>query len=317
MTSRRWCFTLNNPRVDELTTWNRDKIKILCAQLEQGTNGTIHLQGYLEVKQPIRLKALKNLSSRAHWEKAKGNRYQAIQYCLKQESSLGERWWLYEDSLEYFNEELPSSLKILLEKSSSQKNGGDVSTKLRLSKIQSKLSEGHSDVIEIIADEEFDLWIRYYRAFEKYLLLKTKPRDFKTTVHVLQGPTGTGKSRWAMENYPGAYWKQRSNWWDGYMEHETVIIDEFYGWLPFDLLLRLCDRYPLMVETKGGQVQFVAKATVITSSSLPSSWYKSAYFPSFTRRVDVWHVMPIWGEHKEFLDYGEFLNSAHDNIFTP
>ena len=120
-----------------------------------------------------------------------------------------------------------------------------------------------------------------------------------------------------MEFDAGAYWKQRSNWWDGYSTQETVVLDEFYGWLPFDLLLRLCDRYPLLVETKGGQVQFVAKTIIITSNSLPSNWYRSAYFPSFVRRVDHWHVFPIWGEHFETSDYAEFTSRAVENIVTP
>lgn len=120
-----------------------------------------------------------------------------------------------------------------------------------------------------------------------------------------------------MDNYPKAYWKQRSNWWDGYAGHEAVILDEFYGWLPFDLLLRLCDRYPLMVETKGGQTQFAAKTICITTNMLPCNWYKSAYFPSFARRVTVWHILPIWGSHREYTDYGEFLKYASENVVNP
>ena len=101
------------------------------------------------------------------------------------------------------------------------------------------------------------------------------------------------------------------------MGHEVVIIDEFYGWLPFDLLLRVCDRYPLLVETKGGQTQFVAKVIVITSNSLPSNWYKSAYFPSLVRRVTKWHVMPIWGFHSIYEQYGEFMKHASENVISP
>lgn len=147
--------------------------------------------------------------------------------------------------------------------------------------------------------------------------MKTEPRSWDTCVHVLQGPTGTGKSKWAQDFDPKGYWKQRSNWWDGYTKQETVVIDEFYGWLPFDLLLRLCDRYPLLVETKGGQVQFLAKTIIITTNMLPCNWYRNAYFPSFARRVNMWHILPIWGEHKEYIDYGEFLKDASENVITP
>ena len=112
---------------------------------------------------------------------------------------------------------------------------------------------------EDLADFHFSTWLSCHRGLTLYRSLCVQGRNFETEVYVYQGPTGTGKSREAMEKFPNAYWKQRSNWWDGYCAHEEVIIDEFYGWLPFDLCLRICDRYPLLVETKGGNVQFVAK----------------------------------------------------------
>ena len=318
MTARRWCFTINNPtEEDYIDAWQRTNIKLLICQLEQGEEQTSHLQGYLEMKSPCRLAAMKKLNSRAHWEVSRGSRLQAMLYCLKEESSLKMRWWLHENSLLYFEEDWPESLKTLVASNSSATDGGKASTKQRLCAIQSQLSEGNSSAIEEVADNEFDLWVRYYRAFEKYLCMKTAPRSWKTTVHVLQGPTGTGKSKWAMDTFPNAYWKQRSNWWDGYFGAETVVLDEFYGWLPFDLLLRLCDRYPLLVETKGGQTQFVARTIVITTNMLPCNWYRSCYFPSFARRVDTWHILPLWGEHKEYSDYGEFLKYASENTCNP
>lgn len=113
-----------------------------------------------------------------------------------------------------------------------------------------------------------------------------------------------------MESYPDAYWKQRSNWWDGYANHEHVVIDEFYGWLPFDLLLRLCDRYPLLVETKGGQVQFSANTIVITTNKRPTEWYTNMYTPALIRRVDHWIIMPAIGETHTYTS-----NTYNENIF--
>lgn len=170
---------------------------------------------------------------------------------------------------------------------------------------------------EEISDLYFDEWVRHYRAFEHYALLKTKPRNHAVTCIVIQGPTGTGKSKWCMDKYPDAYWKQRSQWWDGYLGQKVVVIDEFYGWLPFDLLLRICDRYPLMVESKGGQVQFVADTVIFTTNSNPLNWYKSCYFPAFIRRVHQWHIMPIWGEHEIYQTYNEFASKVNDNILLP
>lgn len=130
---------------------------------------------------------------------------------------------------------------------------------------------------------------------------------------MVQGPTGTGKSRWALESFPNSYWKQRSIWWDGYSNEETVVLDEYYGWLPFDTLLRLCDRYPLLVESKGGQLQFNSKKIVITTNSNPRNWYRKAYFPAFIRRVNLWIVMPTAGTKLEFTNFDEAEPHMIDN----
>jgi hypothetical protein len=66
-------------------------------------------------------------------------------------------------------------------------------------------------------------------------------------VIVLYGKTNLGKSYYVRKHAPDAYWKQRSVWWDGYEDHKDVVLDDFYGWIPFDNMLRLCDRYLLIV----------------------------------------------------------------------
>lgn len=163
------------------------------------------------------------------------------------------------------------------------------------------IEEGKTD--KDLADYDFSVFVSCFRGLERYRLLVSKPRNWPTNIIVVQGPTGTGKSRWAKETYENAYWKQRSNWWDGYSDQDAVVIDEFYGWLPFDLLLRLCDRYPLLVETKGGQVNFVAKTIVFTTNQVPGLWYKNVYFDSFIRRVHKWIVMPSLGVSQEYDNY--------------
>ena len=175
--------------------------------------------------------------------------------------------------------------------------------KLALMKMKQMIKDGATD--EDLADFHFSTWLSCHRGLTLYRSLCVQGRNFETEVYVYQGPTGTGKSREAMEKFPNAYWKQRSNWWDGYCAHEEVIIDEFYGWLPFDLCLRICDRYPLLVETKGGNVQFVAKKVIFTTNALPSTWWKNAYFKSFARRVKEWHIFPVWGMHVFYNTFDE------------
>jgi len=82
-------------------------------------------------------------------------------------------------------------------------------------------------------------------------------------------------------------------WWDGYEGQHTVIIDEFYSWLRYDFFLRLTDRYPLQVETKGGSVQFVSRRIVFTSNTQPTEWYPNIQDrAAFNRRIGAVFAFP-------------------------
>ncbi len=54
-----------------------------------------------------------------------------------------------------------------------------------------------------------------------------------------------------------------------------MVIDEFYSWIPLDVLLRLLDRYPLLVERKGGSVRMLATVFIFTSNVPPDEWYSN------------------------------------------
>jgi len=318
--ARFWCFTLNNPTTCDIMT-STVQVKLLVATLEVGDSGTPHYQGYLELTNNRNLSQVKNLfvSETVHLERRQGSRQQALQYVLKtlteeQRTLIGS---LSCATISILTSSLPTyewnHLKLapliiigfedtfdkLVDLSQEKKTVKD-----RLKVLQKKIKNGEDNLA--IADEDFELWVKYHRAFGHYALLCAKPRDFKTFVVVIQGPTGTGKSKYCMELDSDAYWKQRSNWWDGYQGQPTCIIDEFYGWLPYDLLLRLTDRYPLSVEIKGGSVNFCSKTLVITSNKHPENWYSNVYFPAFIRRVDKWITMSNT-ETIEYTNYNEVI----------
>ncbi len=285
MTSRYWLITVNNPDKD-FEDYVDENISLLVGQQERGAQGTLHWQLYVEFRNPVRIGTVKRVFDGCHAEKRRGSRSDALRYCTKDESrEAGPFYRGISDS---------DCAKLISGRATS-------TTQARLLNVKEMIDDGKDEID--IANEEFELWVRYYRAFERYRMLSTTPRNHEMNIIVLQGPTGTGKSRWAMEQYPGAYWKQRSGWWDGYSKHDTVILDEFYGWLPFDLLLRLCDRYPLLVETKGGQVHMVAKTIVITTNSRPDNWYNNVYFHSFIRRVNCWKLFSETGESTDYSYY--------------
>lgn len=102
-----------------------------------------------------------------------------------------------------------------------------------------------------------------------------KPLGMERTCVVFWGRTGTGKSRLAWEQASvDAYPKDpRTKFWCGYGSQENVVIDEFRGGIDISHLLRWLDRFPVIVEVKGGSCVLNAKRIWITSNLSPREWY--------------------------------------------
>lgn len=262
--SRRWCFTLNNPSLDfSLGFENMPNLRYAIAQLESGELETPHYQGYMEFTQGQRLSALKKIYPTAHFEIAKGTRDQARDYCRKPETQLSP-------PIEYGNW-----------------TAGGQGQRMDIATSVLGVKRGLTDLE--LAETDPTTWIKYYKGLREYRTMLLPPRDHIMEVEVYWGPTGTGKTLRAKEENPNAYFLPKGKWWDGYQQEDCVIIDEFYGWLPFDYLLRLLDRYPMRVEFKGGFHQFNSKKIVITSNKPPEDWYTDekthVYMPALLRRI--------------------------------
>lgn len=270
MTSKYWCFTINNPG-EHLPTppeWlelPRNNITLLVCQLEQGDNNTVHYQGYVEFSNRKKLSTVKNINKYAHWELRRGNRKQAIDYCMKEDTRV------------------PDSEPFVFGDISETESGkAKTTTQVR------DMINANATMYDI-SQEFFGYFISNMKNLYAYKSMITPPRNWKTDVTVIWGPTGTGKSSYCHTLFPTAYWKSKSEWWDGYDGQEVVIIDEFYGWLPYDYMLRLLDRYPMSVEIKGSHVQFLAKKIIITSNKSPLVWYKCPNSDALLRRIDnIW-----------------------------
>lgn len=299
MTSRAWCFTRNcrdESLIEEVLLHlqasiedavETNKVRFAVFQHERGENGTNHFQGYIVFKNAVRMTGVKNIVGQmAHVETRQGTHDQARDYCTKEDSRVAGPWTYGEDK---------------------ECGQGKRSDMLALKKL---IDEGKSELE--IADTMFGQWARSYKAIERYKRLKISERTWEMEVHVYVGVPGSGKSRRARDENPGAYWKQRSQWWCGYEGHDCVVLDDYYGWLPFDVLLRICDRYPLLVESKGGQIAFVAKKIVITSNKGPLEWYqemlekKKIDMGAFVRRVTKWVYYRAGGITCETPDYEVF-----------
>ena len=60
----------------------------------------------------------------------------------------------------------------------------------------------------------------------------------------------------------------------GYTGQQGVILDDFRpGTIRFEMLLRILDGYPVIVNIKGGQTEWLANTIIITAPTQPSEMY--------------------------------------------
>lgn len=284
-TARRFCFTINNPTAPlSFSPETTPDVRYVVWQHELApTTNTPHFQGYIEIMKSVRFHWIHTKIpgfATASLRVAMGTAVQNKTYCTKPESR-DEGPWEYGQP--------------------GQQGKSDA-----LTAVKRKLDEGIS--VGEVAEEDFGLWCRHRNAFKEYKRLKSEKRDFKTKVVFLYGPAGTGKSSYIRENSgEHCYWKSQDKWWDDY-EDQDVALDDFYGWIPYSVMLRLMDRYPLDVEIKGSKVNFAPKVLYISSNKLPWEWWSQEVpynHAAFMRRIDEIIYMPELGEEIHYFPEGQ------------
>ena len=146
-------------------------------------------------------------------------------------------------------------------------------------------------LLEIPADIRIRCYSTLRRIEKDYLC----PEGHERLSTVFWGTTGSGKSRRAWEEAGiGAYPKDpNTKFWDGYNGHDNVVIDEFRGKIDISHILRWTDRYPVIIENKGGGTTLSAKRIWFTSNLPPSSWYPdldSQTTAALLRRLEVIYI---------------------------
>lgn len=147
-----------------------------------------------------------------------------------------------------------------------------------IKKTTDEIMEGKVSVDEIAVSNP-QLYHQYGRTLQKVedIALRKKFRTWMTTCDWYVGPTSTGKSHKAFENFnPETHyvWKYDNGWQDGYTGQEIVIINEFRGQIKFSELLELIDKWPKEISRRGrAPVPFLAHKIIITSSLLPHEIY--------------------------------------------
>ncbi len=229
-------------------------IMFACGQLELcPSTQRFHYQCYFEFRKSIRVAGIKKLLSEPsiHCDARGGTQEEAIEYCTRESKRFAGEPWEYGT------------------RAPGRGHRSDLSgavAALRATPSMACLAESHPNV-----------FVKYHRGFEKLITYYITTPDRPVKVTTLWGPTGVGKSRKVFASHPSAYWWPRPQnaacYAMGYTGQLTVVLDDFYSWLPYDLLLRVLDRYPLTVNTMGGVQQFLATEVYITSNMDPREWY--------------------------------------------
>lgn len=82
------------------------------------------------------------------------------------------------------------------------------------------------------------------------------------------GHSGCGKSKYVRDTYPVFYSKGMNKWWDGYVDEDVVLLDDFdpkhAEFLSYYLKI-WSDHYVFNAEVKGGMLKIRPKTIIVTS----------------------------------------------------
>lgn len=247
---RNFCFTLNNwtPEEESKLLTLTDQIKYCIIGREIGEKEeTPHLQGFIMFINKKTFAQVKSyLGERCHFSKCKGSALENIAYCSKDNNfkEVGQR-------------PVGKGKRTDIE---------EVKTKVLSGVPLNKI------VMEATS---------YQAARHAELLYKYQPQNFDREppkVYWFYGKTGTGKTRKAIEETEDKndIWISGRDlkFWDGYYGQKTVIIDDFRkDFCTMHELLRILDRYPYRVNTKGSSVMLNATKIYITTPHSPQDTY--------------------------------------------
>lgn len=283
-----WCLTVNNPGEDYVQRFRENVLHMdysIVGRELAPTTGTVHLQAYVHWTNGKTMARMRQLFPGAHLTVALGSPEQNREYCSKGGDVL-------------FEHGVPPV----------QGNRGDLDSLRMVMRQGANMRQ-----IAEIANNAGVL-----RLAENWMRMHEAPRDINRPPEVrwYHGSSGSGKTKAAMEWLgPDTYiCLDKGKWWDGYDQHNGVLIDDFREkWCTFNRLLQLLDRYPVKLEVKGGTRQLRAYKIAITAPYRPEQYYgrehcedKQQLLRRITSIIDVDNTCPLCG-----FQYGRECNCPH------
>lgn len=261
-------FTLNNYTEDQYTdilswTGQNTTYYIICKETAP-TTGTKHLHGYLEFENPRSWKLLHRRFYNANMAPRKKPAEACRLYCMKGGDYIEEG------------------------EISRQGSRSDIELVRGILRDHDNDNNGPAAPMRAVTAQATSF--QSIRLAECYLKYHERKRHWKPMVKWFYGPTGSGKTREAMKQLTEPFIWSTPKWWDGYDAHKHVLIDDFRkDFCSFHKLLRILDRYPETVETKGGSRQLLARLIIITAPYPPTEMFEGSMenIDQVYRRLDT------------------------------
>ncbi len=296
--SRNFCFTsFNLIDLNEIFESQKDIIRYLCVGTETAPKTKKkHYQGWIQLINPKTIKTVQKIlrMGKIHMEIMCGNEFSNDIYCQK--DNIFKSWGKFKTQGQRSDLE---SCKNMLDNGATMKD---------------------------LADSHFQLYCQYGNRLEKYkniLSEQNATRFRKLEVILITGPTGVGKTRQAMEHTTYKICGSSLEWWDGYNNDNSILIDEYANDIKITTLLNILDGYKLRLPIKGGFTYANWNKVYITTNLKLNEIHanaKPAHLMALKRRITK--VINLWPKCHEVPQEGntlplevkvmpEFFNQMH------
>lgn len=193
-----------------------------------------------------------DLIGKMHFEKRRGTRSQARNYCMKEDTRAPDHAIM---EIGKFSASDRTDLSTMYQMAVNGRSERDIAMSFPAS------------------------YMRYHKGVKQIKAFYMPERDDEPMVVLLSGLPGTGKTSTVLEGADDL-WKSAATdalqWFDGYDQHNDVLLDEFAGRMskcPLTTFLALIDRYSQRVPTKGSFTSWAPKRIFITTNYHPVEWY--------------------------------------------